>query len=198
MARPTSGLTSQAVERFVIDSGAVYINLDETDERLLGATRGGSSFEIEQEIKLVEIDGVRGASMGARRVVESNARIVANLMEFTTENVMLALAGSDATDFTDPSITPAPTGATHDEIRRTRNIASVDFLKNIAIVGKISGSQENIICIIYNALADEGFEFSMEDREEGVLEVTFTAHYDLDDVLTEPWAIRIPKAVAAP
>ena len=194
MARKSAGVSSASVQNFVIDAGAVYVNLGEPEERLLGATRGGNSFEIEHDIKLVEIDGVRGASMGARRVVESNARIVANLLEITTENILLAIAGADATDWTDPSIEPAPTGPSHDQIRRTRNISDLDFIKNIAIVGKVSGSEENIICMVYNALSDEGFSLGLEDREEGVLEVTFTAHYDLDDVDTEPWSIAFPKA----
>jgi hypothetical protein len=51
--------------------------------------------------------------------------------------------------------------------------------------------------MIYNALSDEGFSLGLEDRDEGVLEVTFTAHYDLDDVDTEPWAVMYPKAVIA-
>jgi hypothetical protein len=193
MARSASGVSSQSVERFVIDAGAVYINLGEIDERLLGATRGGNSFEVEQDIKLVEIDGVRGASMGARRVIESNARIICNLLELSTENILLAIAGATATDWTDPSIEPAPLEPSHDQIRRTRNITDIDFVKNVAIVGKISGSEENIICMVYNALSDGGFTLGMEDREEGVLEVTFTAHYDLDNVDEEPWSISYPK-----
>ena len=193
MARKSAGVSSASVQNFVIDAGAVYVNLGEPEERLLGATRGGNSFEIEHDIKLVEIDGVRGPSMGARRVVESNARIVANLLEITTENLLLAIAGADATDYTDTSIEPAPLEPTHDMIRRTRNISDIDFIKNIAIVGRVSGSEENIICMVYNALSDEGFSLGLEDREEGVLEVTFTAHYDLDDVDTEPWAVMFPK-----
>lgn len=193
MARKSAGVSSASVQNFVIDAGAVYVNLGEPEERLLGATRGGNSFEIEHDIKLVEIDGVRGASMGARRVVESNARIVANLLEITTENLLLAIAGADATDYTDMSIEPAPVTPTHDQIRRTRNISDLDFITNIAIVGKVSGSDENIICMVYNALSDEGFSLGLEDREEGVLEVTFTAHYDLDNVDQEPWAIMFPK-----
>ena len=195
MARKAAGVSSASVQNFVIDAGAVYVNLGEPEERLLGATRGGNSFEIEQDIKLIEIDGVRGASMGARRVVESNARIVANLLEITTENLLLAIAGADATEYTDASIEPAPVGASHDMIRRTRNISDLDFITNIAIVGRVSGTEENIICMIYNALSDEGFSLGLEDREEGVLEVTFTAHYSLDDVETEPWSIAFPKAV---
>lgn len=194
MARKTNALTTETVERFVVDAGAVYFNLGDVDERLFGATRGGNSFVIEQDIKMIEIDGVRGATMGARRVVESNARITANLLELTSQNIMTAIAGTDATDFIDgEGVT-----ATHDEIRRTRNISNLDYIKNVSIVGQVSGSGENIICTIFNALADEGFELAFEDREEGSLEVTFTAHYDPADVTKEPWAIRFPKDVSEP
>jgi hypothetical protein len=197
MARKTNGLTKETVDRFVIDAGAVYLNVGEVDERLLGATRGGNEFTIDQDIKLIEIDGVKGATMGARRIVESNATLKVNLLELTSENIMLAIAGADATDYTDPSIEPAPTGASHDRIRRTRNISDMDFIKSISVVGKISGSAENIIVTIYNALSDDSFELAFEDREEGALEITFTAHYDPENVEEEPWSIDFPKEIGA-
>ena len=197
MARKTNGLTKETVDRFVIDAGAVYLNVGEVDERLLGATRGGNEFTIDQDIKLIEIDGVKGATMGARRIVESNATLKVNLLELTSENIMLAIAGADATDYTDPSIEPAPTGASHDRIRRTRNISDMDFIKSISVVGKVSGSAENIIVTIYNALSDDSFELAFEDREEGALEITFTAHYDPENVEEEPWSIDFPKEVTA-
>lgn len=197
MARSTNALTSETVKRFAIDAGAIYINLGELDERLLGATRGGNTFTIEQDVKLIEIDGVRGPTMGARRIVESIAKITTNLLEITSENLMLAIAGADATNYKDPTIEPPPVGDSHDKIRRTRNISDLDYVKSVSIVGKVSGSAENIICTIFNALADEGFEMAFEDREEGSLEIVFTAHYDPDDVDTEPWSIDFPKPVIA-
>lgn len=193
MTRKTNGITTETVEKFIIDAGAVYINLGDPAERLLGATQGGNTFTIEQDIKLIEIDGVKGATKGARRIIESNAKLKTNLLELSSENLMLAIVGSSATNWTDPTSTPATN--THDEIRRVRNISDLDYITNIAIVGKVSGTNENIIVTIYNALADGGFELGFADREEGVLEVEFTAHYDPDDIDTEPWAIRYPKVV---
>jgi hypothetical protein len=193
VSRKTHGITTETTKRFAIDSGAVFLNLGETGERLLGATRGGNTFTIEQEIKMIEVDGARGPLKGARRVTDTTAKIKANLLELSSANIMLALAGSTATDFTDPTSTPATN--THDEITRARDISDLDYILNIAIVGRVSGTDENIICVIYNALADEGLEMAFEDKEEGVLEVTFTAHFDPADLDTEPWAIRFPKIV---
>lgn len=195
MSRKTHGITTETTKRFAIDSGAVFLNLGETGERLLGATRGGNTFTVEQEIKIIEVDGSKGPLKGARRIIESTAKIKANLLELTTANIMIAIAGATATNFTD--ITSAPATNTHDEIKRVRNLSDIDYIKNIAIVGKVSGSAENIICLVYNALADEGLELAFEDKEEGVLEVTFTAHFDPADLDTEPWAIRFPKAIVS-
>jgi hypothetical protein len=197
MPRATSGLTATSTQNFVVDAGAVYLNLGETGERVLGATQGGSTFSIEQDVKVIEIDGTRGNTKGARRIITSNAGMKVGLLEMTTANLLLAIAGSSATDYTDTSVigggTPATT-PTHDQIRRTRNLSDLDYLTNIALVGKVSGTDQNIICMLYNALNDDKLEMKMEDKKEMTLEVTFSAHYDPSDVMTEPWAIFFPKA----
>jgi hypothetical protein len=187
--RKTHGITKNTMQNFLIDAGAVYLNYGTPNEKILGGTRGGNSFVVEQEIKIIEIDGAKGALRNGRRVIESSAKISCNLLEFTTQNLMLALAGSDATTTNNLGAT----GTTHDQIRRTRELGDMDYITNVALVGRISGTNENFIGILFNALADEGLEVSSEDKEESVLEVTFTAHFDPENMNVEPWAIRNPK-----
>lgn len=191
-AKPTHGITRETVNRFILDAGALYVNYGETDERILGATRGGNTFAVEQDVRTIEIDGSPGPLKGARRVVETITRLTANLIEMTADNFELALAGAVATAY------PDATATTHQSIRRTRNIQYGDYLKNIALVGKISGSTENIVCIAYNPLADGNLELGTEDREEATLEVQFTGHFDPDDLDTEPWEIRFPVTPPTP
>jgi hypothetical protein len=186
--RPTTGLTATSVQSFLVDSGAVYLNFGETDERVLGATRGGNVFTVEQDIRLVEIDGIKGATKGARRVIESNARITARLMELTSANLLIALPATTSTVTNEAGIT----GTTHNMLRRTREIISADYYKNIAIVGKVAGTTKNFVGIIYNPLADGGFTIEQIDRDESVVEIQFTAHYDVATITTEPWAILTP------
>ena len=62
----------------------------------------------------------------------------------------------------------------------------------MALVGEISGSQEPVICIIKNALVDGNFNIDTADKEEAGLEVTFTGHFDPDEMDEEPWEIRFP------
>jgi hypothetical protein len=181
------GIRTETVDHFLVDAGAVYVNLGETDERLLGATRGGNSFAIEQDVREPEIDGSPGPLKGTRRIVETRPTLTANLLEITRENIMMAIAGAEAEAY------PDDTAATHDEIRRRRNITAADYVKNIALVGTINGSDEPVIFIIYNALQTDNFELGTEDRDEGVLTLTLTGHFDPADMSVEPWAIRYPR-----
>lgn len=196
MPKRTTGITATSLSNFIIDAGAVYVNFGEVDERLLGATREGNSFVIEVDMREMEIDGVRQAIKGTKRITKVSATLTCNLLELTAENLALALTGSALTDWTAP---PAVT-ATHDVIRRSREIGSMDYLKNIAIVGKVNNSNENFIGIIYNALAAGGLEIALEDENEAAIELVFTAHIDPDAIeddgsYEEAWEIRMPKSV---
>lgn len=187
----THGITKETVNRFIVDAGAVYVNLGETDQRPIGATRGGSTFTVEQDVRVIEMDGAKGEVKGARRVIEVHVRLTANLLEMTSENFQLALAGAEAAPY------PDATAATHDSITRTRDILASDYIENIALVGKISGTDENIICICKNALADGNLEIGTADKEEGTLEIQFTGHFDPENLDVEPWEIRFPKTAPA-
>ena len=181
------GISTQTVDKFFVDAGAVYINLGLEDERLLGATRGGNSFVIEQEVYEPEIDGSPGALKGSRRIVEVRPRLTTNLIELSAENIKMALAGADMAAYPDES------AATHDVITRNRNIINSDYLKNIALVGTISGSDEPIIIIVKDALQDENFEIGTENRGESVVSLQFTGHFDPANMGEEPWEIRYPR-----
>ena len=181
------GITTETVDKFFVDAGAVYINLGEEDERLLGATRGGNSFVLEQDVYEAEIDGSPGPLKGARRIVEVRPRLTTNLIELSAENIRMAIAGSDLAAYPDDS------AATHDVITRSRNIIAADYIKNIALVGTISGADEPIIILLKNALQDENFEIGTENRGESVVSLQFTGHFDPANMGAEPWEIRYPR-----
>ena len=180
------GITDKTYKHFVIDAGAVYLNYGEPDEKLIGATRDGNTFTIEQEIKEIEVDGAKGPVKGFRRITNVTARITANFVEFTTDILKLALPGSTVEDY--PETEP-----THDEIKRALQIALGDYHKNIAIVGNKSGTDKPFVCGIKNALADGNFEVSESDGEEATISIQFTAHFDPENLDEEPWFARNPK-----
>ena len=182
----THGITTETVKRFILDAGAVYLNLGEANEVLLGATRGGNVFLVEQDIRTMEVDGARGPVKGARRIIAVRARITANLLEIDADSLVKILPGSAKTDY------PSAGAKTHDSIKRVRDIIDSDYLTNVAIVGKISGADEDFIGIVKEALSDENMELTTADKEEGVIAVTFTGHFDPANLSEEPWEIRFP------
>ena len=181
-------VSANTVKRMIIDAGAVYANYGETEERVLGATREGATFTIEQDVREIPIDGVRGPLKGARRIIEENARITVNLLEMTAENFAMALIGSTVTQ--DAEAPP------NDIIQRA--IAFPDdsaYMVNVALVGRRRDTGQGVIFILKNAMAEGNFEIETADDDEASLEVTFAAHFDPADVETSPWEIRIPQEV---
>jgi len=179
------GITANTTKRYLVDEGAVYLDYGEGTELLLGATRGGNRFMVEQEVREMEVAGAKGPVKGGSRVVRSVPKIVANMLEITTEAIKRSLPGADVDAITN-----------YDKITRDREIALSDHLVNVALVGRVSGSANPAIFIIKNPLGGEGgLTIQMSDKDEGVIEITFTGHYDPTDMDTEPWEIRYPDDV---
>jgi hypothetical protein len=186
MARYT-GISSATPVNLIVDAGAVYINYGEVDQRLLGATRGGSTFVVNQEFRDVQVDGLPGPVAGMSRIISVDATMEVNMLEFSTENLLLAFPGAEAVDYPE-----SPATKTHDSIRRSRNILTSDFLTNIALVGTLQGNDEPVICILYNAMQKDNFTLSRADQDESVATLTFHGHFDLTDFDNEPWEVRYP------
>jgi len=94
-----SGLSAGTGSRLVLDSGAVYRNFVSMDNlgTLVGATRGGNQYKVDRTIREVAVDGGLGKYKGLRRRSAVAVELVANMLEFTVENMLLSLAGSIAT-----------------------------------------------------------------------------------------------------
>ncbi len=88
------GVSDTSKDKILIDAGAVYLGFKTVANpgTLLGATRGGNTFELARTIRRMEADGARGPVKGLRRVEEVVATIKANMMELTAENLRLAIA----------------------------------------------------------------------------------------------------------
>ena len=90
------GVTTDSPDRILIDAGAIYLGFIDADSpgTLLGATRGGNSFELARTIRRMEADGAKGPVKGMRRIEEVVATIRANMLELTAENLRRAIAGA--------------------------------------------------------------------------------------------------------
>ena len=188
------GITSETYENFIIDAGAVYAFDDETDVEdltdndILGATRDGNSFTIEQEYREMEVDGAKGPVKGGKRLINVVVQMTVNLVQMSTENFLKALPGATAEDY--PGTEP-----THDLIQRQLNdCLSSEYIDNLALVGSVHCNDEPIICVLKNGLHDDNFELETSEEDEATLELTFTGHFDPEVMEEEPWEIYYPKA----
>lgn len=187
MRNGVHGITSETMKNLLLDAGKIVINYGETDERDLGATLGGNTFNVEAEIKDIRPDGNKGKVKGGRRIIDVAVTLTVNMFEMTKENLLLALPGAESAS--DGETTPA-----HDVITRTKNLQDTDYLKNITYIGTISGKNDPVIISVFNALQDGAFEVSSEDKEEASTELTFSGHFDPATMENEPWEIRYPLA----
>lgn len=184
------GVTAETYERLVIDAGEVRLGFTDMSSlgTLLGATRGGNTFVVEQEIKDMPVDGAKGPVKGGRRITKVTAKLTLNMIEWTTDIIKLALPGASEADY--PAITP-----THDLITRALAIALTDYQDNVALIGEVSGTTDPVVVTISNALGTGNFELAMSDNEEGVCKLELTAHFDPDSLDAEPWAVYYPQEV---
>jgi hypothetical protein len=172
-----------------LGEGVVYFNYDNSttppagSNVLVGATRGGSTFSREGEIKSLEFDGKRGEVKGFRRKINGGASLTVNALEIVNaENLTKFYAGLQVDE----------SNVDYDVITAKKQIDDTDYIDNVAFVGETLTGEE-IVIIIKNALGDGAMELALEDKEEVVAEVQFTAHADATDIAQEAWEIRTPK-----
>ena len=160
-------LTTEQIENILLDAGVVYANYGEVGERVLAPTRGGSSFAVEQEVRIIERDGALGKEKGLRRVINEDAMLTVRLMDMSIDNLKLALAGATVNG---DKITSTQDGTIDDS----------EYLKNVTWIGTDMEGKNKVITL-YNAMADNGLSVDFPDKDEAVLEVVFAGHRNPQD-----------------
>ena len=188
------GVTSETVNRLVLDAGAVYINYGEAGQTQLGATRGGSTFEVAQEFRDVEVDGALGPVRGLTRIINESPMITCELLEYSLEQVKRNLPGSaSAARRYLQGVLQGSGAATHNVITRNqRTIPDADYLSNVAIVAEVSNKGVPLIALVKNALVKGNFTVATTDQNESTVPLTITGHFAPGDLNAAPWEIRIP------
>jgi hypothetical protein len=186
-SKDTIGYTSDTPNRLLIDAGCLYKNYGLTGEAKIGATSGGNSFEVNNKTRDIKCDGMKGNIKGLRVTTDIEVTLKTNLLEVTTDTLKMALSGKVDTT----------TNADFDIITGKSNIETSDYLDNIALVGKLSGSANPVIIILKNVLNTDGLKFKTEDDKDNVLPVTFTAFIDPLAPDVPPYEIRYPKIIKA-
>jgi len=194
---PKTGYTKGTPDHLMLNAGAILSNLSWEDNKwngdLLGATSGGSSLSLVNTYRQAEIDGVFAPTVGSDSIESSEAKFEVNMIEWTAENIKMALLG----DIEDADGTEYPSG--YQVITTRRKITKDDYIKNLAYVGTISGSDTPVIVIMHHAIATGGLEFEPQDKTESIYKMTFEGRAGEEDVndTSLPVTILYPKATEA-
>lgn len=164
-----------------LGAGAVYLNYGEGSERLIGETKGGSTFTREVEITEIEGDGAYGKVKGHRIKNIVQPMLTIQALELSKQNIIDFIPGITSTDQT-----------TYFELRESLCIPDSDYFVNVAFVGEDQACNNDLIIIVENALPDDNFELAFEKNEAVIAEVIFSAHYDRNAPTTVPYEIRYP------
>lgn len=176
-----------------LDTGAVFKNfVVGTDTvasaraagKLIGATQGGVAINLVPDMRQIQVDGSKGAGKGLEVMNFFTGEITANFIEMSTETLQLAL-GARTVDTTSNEL--------FDIIQPVQYICDDDYETNIVWVGTIKGTQDPMYIELKNVLGTGGVVFSPSDNTEGVLPVTFRAHYDPDSPEDVPITLYRPK-----
>lgn len=190
-----SGYTQETAKKLWVDSGVAYKNIrydaekDSFEGELIGATSGGVGFAVELTIRQPEIDGTSHIDVKDLQIVETaSGTLTVPLKELTAQAFVDSIKGSIRNAGADE----APSG--YQVIETVREITADMYVENVGIVGRQPKNNKPIIIILDNALVSEGIELSTEDNNEAIMEQTWRAHADYNQVQTGkyPWRVFYP------
>jgi hypothetical protein len=144
-------------------------------------TRGGGSFTVEREYKIIEADGDYGPVKGRIRKIKSIAKLKMNLLE---------IVPTDLDDFY-ASISVSSAAAL-DTITGASDVTDNDY-STVTWTGTTKDGRAVVISLS-NAINLENLEWELVDKEEVVPELTYTAAYLESARTTEPWSVTFATA----
>lgn len=193
-----TGYMADTPEKYLIDAATLYKNLvyDATSGtytgELVGATNGGVEIDITQKYRDVEVDGTYWTPVKGNKAL-SNTEVVAktSIKEFTAETLRMSINGTSRVV---SDVNEAPKG--YEIVEGKRYVEDDDYIGNLAVVGKISGTEKPIIFWLDNCLATAGAKIKTEDDKEAEIPVEFTAHADYDQLSNDvlPYRIVFPTS----
>lgn len=181
----TTGLTAKTFERLQLNAGIFLVNFDyvsatdaaslaalikterekPTGSALIGATRGGGTFQCTPNTRSIEADGKREEWVGSSVNDGWTIKLTTTLLEITSDNLKRAVGTADVTNAT----------SKHTVKIRT-DIKETDYIDSLVWVGDTSKGL--VLISIKNALNTAGATLTWTDKGEGTIPVEFTAHQD--------------------
>lgn len=165
-----------AVGDIILGDGIFQIN-----GTTVGLTRGGGTFSVEREYRVIEADGDFGPVKGRVRKIRSTPKLTINMLEITATQM--------------PKMYPAlkkTATAGSDLIEGAANVDPSDYVE-VTFIGATKDGKEVIISV-QNAINMENIDLSLVDKEEVVATLTYTGTYLDASRTTEPWSIEFVTA----
>lgn len=178
-----TGLRPETFTQLQLNAGAflknfkwsTYTDADTLEEAILtaleegtgviGATRGGGTFQCTPTIRQIEADGMR-APIKASTVNDMwTVKLTGTMLEITPENFKDALICADLT---------TDSGGKKHTIRIRNDIEDSDYIPSLCWVGDTS--QGFVLIELENALNLTGATFTFTDKGEGTLPFEFQGH----------------------
>lgn len=181
MALMKTGITPSTFKRLYSGPGMVYINYGTGTQRLVGTTKGGNVLSITDEIRQRKFDGAPGAVKGDKVREGGEFKLTVNIEEFPTANILMALPGA-----------VSATGATHDVITRSAQIADGDYFENVTLIVEKSGTSQVVYFKLKNCLAKGEFNIDAKEKDDVATPIEFTAHRLSNALDTDPFEIGNP------
>ena len=172
------------VENIQIDHGIIFRNYGLESQKLLAPIRGGSTFKVERTIRQIEFDGQGGKTKGTEVLDDENATISAKTLNASLDTIAMALPGAKITKKEDDT-----KEITKIESSDLGLITDENYLDNITVFCKtLKGDYLKIS--IYDAMADNGLEFSAVQKAEGEIQLDFAAHHEYEDIEKDIYSIE--------
>lgn len=176
----SSGLVTPVVPNandVLLGEGTTYINYGEAGEAIIGATQGGSKFEIEKKTINVKVDGAYGDIKGLKRIDVFIPKLIINFLKLNYTTLGYGVPST------------VTTTSTYKEFAFRLNIEATDILKNVAFIGqKHDGKACKII--VENCLNDGNIALAFKEKVEVVSEMQFTGHYLYAYPVLPPFSVR--------
>lgn len=171
-----TNLTTVQIENIQINEAVVYADYGETTERVLGPSRGGGEFTVDNKIRNIETDYSKGPEVGLQVLEEQLAKLKVTILDMSQSNLALAIPGCVVEQ--DGSITNGENGV----------ISDAGYLKNITAFCKlINGKYKKIQ--IFNAMHEGGLTIKAVPKAEGELSYEFNGHFLPTDSTAKLWRI---------
>lgn len=181
---PITGLRPDSFKNMQLNAGVFLIDFDhsaytdagqlydailqalEDGTGILGATRGGGSFQTTPTTRTIEADGMRAPFVGSTQNDMWTVKITGTMLEITPENFGRALMSAEVVD---------DAGGKKHTVRVRNDIRHSDYIPKLCWVGDTS-NEGFVLIELTAALNLTGANFAFTDKGEGTLPFEFQAH----------------------